>query len=869
MCFMGEFLYYLTIKPIWLLFEIIFTLIYRICQNPGISILSVSILMNILVLPMYLRSDAMQAEEREKQKKMEHWVKHIRKTFKGDERFMILSEYYRQNDYQPYYVLKSSLSLLLQIPFFVAAYDFLSNLTLLKGTSFMMIKDLGSPDGLIPLGGMHINLLPILMTAINLTSAAIYTKNGTKKEKIQTVAFALVFLVLLYKSPAGLVFYWTLNNIFSLGKNIVMDILAKHGRTFERSSDNEEKTSRDPDTFKVWILSSLLLAVFTGLSIPLSVIVASPLDFVENLQYSDPARYAFLAFAIAAGVFLLWGAVIYSLSGEKLRYVLSRITLCASLVFIVDHLFFSGNFGIISYTLEYDILPSHDTYSKMLNFMFVVQAVLILVILCRKRTKLILNTLTVLVMCVAIFSVYNYVQTEKTVKSSPLFAGKDDDEIDFGHADINNKILKFSSRGENVVVMMLDRSIGAYIPFILNERPELAQSFSGFTFYPNTVSTGTETVNASSALFGGYEYMVAESNKRDDVLFVDKHNEALKLMPILFSNEGYHSSLINLPLANMEGFWSGSVIFDDVKNCDTYHVQNGEYADYMTEKERACIELEQQRRNFFFYSLFRSVPLFAQDAIYNDGDYLSVTCNSMKAHFITSMVFLRLMPELTEVTDSEKGELIMIENDAPHENTLLNPPDYELDNSVRLFKIEDRVLPDGSKMEMSNRVQESHYDSDVAAFVEIAKWLDHLKELGVYDNTRIIIAADHGFELSQFDYMKFDDIRLDVESVNPVLLVKDYDSKGEMTVDETFMTNADVPTIAMKGVIDDPINPFTGNPVNDSRKYEGPIVVVGNKFDFDKTSQTVFDTEEIGWRSVHDNIFVRDNWELIRESTKR
>ena len=30
---------------------------------------------------------------------------------------------------------------------------------------------------------------------------------------------ALIFLVLLYSSPAGLVLYWTMNNVFSLVKS--------------------------------------------------------------------------------------------------------------------------------------------------------------------------------------------------------------------------------------------------------------------------------------------------------------------------------------------------------------------------------------------------------------------------------------------------------------------------------------------------------------------------------------------------------------------------------------------------------------------------------------------------------------------------
>lgn len=55
---------------------------------------------------------------------------------------MILQTYYRQNHYKPTYVLRGAISLLLEIPFFIAAYRFLSNLQLLQGASFGPIHDL-------------------------------------------------------------------------------------------------------------------------------------------------------------------------------------------------------------------------------------------------------------------------------------------------------------------------------------------------------------------------------------------------------------------------------------------------------------------------------------------------------------------------------------------------------------------------------------------------------------------------------------------------------------------------------------------------------------------------------------------------------
>lgn len=64
------------------------------------------------------------------------------------------------------------------------------------------------------------NILPIIMTAVNLVSCVIFTKGSLLKTKIQLYAMALFFLVFLYTSPSGLVFYWTLNNLFSLVKTI-------------------------------------------------------------------------------------------------------------------------------------------------------------------------------------------------------------------------------------------------------------------------------------------------------------------------------------------------------------------------------------------------------------------------------------------------------------------------------------------------------------------------------------------------------------------------------------------------------------------------------------------------------------------------
>jgi membrane protein insertase Oxa1/YidC/SpoIIIJ len=97
---------------------------------------------------------------------------------------------------------------------FLTVFRYLSGLEEVAGQGFGPIADLSRPDGL--LGGVH--LLPLLMTAINAASAYYYVDDRNKR--LQAWALAVVFLVLLYRSPAALVLYWTTNNLFSLVRNL-------------------------------------------------------------------------------------------------------------------------------------------------------------------------------------------------------------------------------------------------------------------------------------------------------------------------------------------------------------------------------------------------------------------------------------------------------------------------------------------------------------------------------------------------------------------------------------------------------------------------------------------------------------------------
>lgn len=154
------------------------------------------------------------------------------------------------------------------------------------------------------------------------------------------------------------------------------------------------------------------------------------------------------------------------------------------------------------------------------------------------------------------------------------------------------------------------------------------------------------------------------------------------------------------------------------------------------------------------------------------------------------------------------------------------------------------------------------YHANMAAMIKLGEWFDYLKKMNVYDNTRIIIVADHGYNIGQPDmYFCEGSAETDLDNFYPLLMVKDFDAKGFDTSEE-FMTNADVPSLSVKGLIDDPVNPFTGKEINDSEKHaHDQFVIDSQDWSPDENNGDQFRPGD--WYSVHDDMRNKANWKLI------
>ena len=195
-------------------------------------------------------------------------------------------------------------------------------------------------------------------------------------------------------------------------------------------------------------------------------------------------------------------------------------------------------------------------------------------------------------------------------------------------------------------------------------------------------------------------------------------------------------------------------------------------------------------------------------------------------------------------------------------------PEYNVDNTE--FDKDNHLRYDdaGNSIDIYNEENIIHYHVNMCTLLLLGEWFDYLRSEGVYDNTRIIIVSDHAWNLGLIDDLK---LKYDVEKgrnafdeyfdcmeFNACFMVKDFGAKG-FTTDNTFMTNADVPTLAFKDIVKDPVNPFTGKEITDDYKHNDKVYLIwSRRWETRRNNGNKFLPDH--WFSVHDDIFKKENW---------
>ena len=228
--------FYFITKPLFRALDFF----YKLIGNFGIAILIVTVMVKLLFFPLANKSYVSMG----KMKKLQPEMKRIQERFKDDRtrQQQAMMELYKNEKVNP---MSGCLPIVVQIPVFFALYKVLFvSIEMRHAPFFGWIQDLSARDptslfnlfGLISLpfhvpDSLSIGVWPLIMGVSMWVQMKL---NPAPQDEIQKKIFAwmpVFFTFLLARFPAGLVIYWTWNNILSVIQQSV--IMSRQGVKIE------------------------------------------------------------------------------------------------------------------------------------------------------------------------------------------------------------------------------------------------------------------------------------------------------------------------------------------------------------------------------------------------------------------------------------------------------------------------------------------------------------------------------------------------------------------------------------------------------------------------------------------------------------
>jgi len=197
--------------------------IAKVVHNYGVGIILFSVLITCVLAPFTLLS----FKSMKKMQQLKPQIDVLMAKYKGDPQRANREVFalYKEQKVSP---VSGCLPMLLQFPVLIALFQGISHFIELRGQSFLWIADLSLPDRLaelpfaLPLLGRDVNALPIIMAGAMFVQTKTSQKQMSGAESnpmakmMSGPLMSVIFGVMFYQFPAGLVLYWLTNSLMSI-----------------------------------------------------------------------------------------------------------------------------------------------------------------------------------------------------------------------------------------------------------------------------------------------------------------------------------------------------------------------------------------------------------------------------------------------------------------------------------------------------------------------------------------------------------------------------------------------------------------------------------------------------------------------------
>lgn len=190
------------------------TWIYGFLPNYGVAIIITTLIIKTILWPL----TAQAAKSSKRMAKIQEPLKEIREKHKDNPQKQQAETLalFKANKINP---LGGCLPIFVQIPIFFGLFRMLQSASELRFAEFLWIGDLSAPDTLAHVAGFPINILPLFMGVTMFYQMKMMPTPTVDNMQAKMFKFMpFIFLVICYNFSSGLVLYWTVQNLFTIGQ---------------------------------------------------------------------------------------------------------------------------------------------------------------------------------------------------------------------------------------------------------------------------------------------------------------------------------------------------------------------------------------------------------------------------------------------------------------------------------------------------------------------------------------------------------------------------------------------------------------------------------------------------------------------------
>lgn len=190
----------------------IMTAIHNWVPNYGLTIILVTVLIKLLMWPLTAAS----VRSSRRMAQLQGPLQALRERYKDNPQRMQQEsmKLFKEHRVNP---ASGCLPILFQIPIFLGLFWMLKSASELRFAPFLWISDLSLPDTVAMIFGMPLNIMPLLMGVSMILQMRLSPTPTTDPVQQKIFQFMpILFLVICYNFPSGLVLYWTAQNVLTI-----------------------------------------------------------------------------------------------------------------------------------------------------------------------------------------------------------------------------------------------------------------------------------------------------------------------------------------------------------------------------------------------------------------------------------------------------------------------------------------------------------------------------------------------------------------------------------------------------------------------------------------------------------------------------